>query len=345
MAYLCRSPGRSSAADLSAPPSQPRSNKLAVGVDVGGTKVAAGVVTADGEVLESLRRPTPTADPKSVEDAIVAMVEALASRHPISAVGVGAAGFLDATRSVVLFSPHLAWRNEELGQRLQARLQHPVTVDNDANAAAWAEWRFGAARGEPVVLCVNLGTGIGGAVVSEGKLWHGGFGMAGEFGHMTVVPDGHRCECGNRGCWEQYASGNALVREARELAVANSPLAQDFLGLAGGDVEAITGRLVTRAAADAHPAAMGLLEEVGRWLGAGLATLAAAFDPTMFVIGGGLSEAGDVLLEPARRSFGRNLTGRGFRPLARIVHADLGNDAGFVGAADLARAALNDTSA
>jgi glucokinase len=213
----------------------------------------------------------------------------------------------------------------------------PVVVENDANAAAWAEWRFGAAVAEPVVLCVNLGTGIGGAIVVNGQLWRGGWGMAGEFGHMTVQPDGHRCECGNRGCWEQYASGNALVREARELAAANSPVAQAWLERAEGDASAITGSVLMQAAKGGDPAAVELFEDIGQWLGLGLAGLAAAFDPTVFVIGGGVSEAGELLLEPARRSFSRNLTGRGYRPEAAIVAAQLGNDAGFIGAADLAR--------
>jgi glucokinase len=168
-------------------------------------------------------------------------------------------------------------------------------------------------------------------------LQRGRFGVAGEFGHMQVVPQGRRCECGNRGCWEQYASGNALVREARELAVAGSPVAQSMLERAGGDVTAITGPLISAAAQDGDPAARELLEEVGQWLGAGIANLAAALDPETFVVGGGLSEAGELLLTPARDAFRRSLTGRQFRPEARIVPAALGNSAGLVGAADLAR--------
>jgi glucokinase len=212
-----------------------------------------------------------------------------------------------------------------------------VVVENDANAALWAEWRFGAARGSTHVVCVNLGTGIGGAILVNGALYRGRFGVAGEFGHMQVVPGGLRCECGNRGCWEQYASGNALVRETRELAAAGSPVAQAILERAGGDVDAITGPLVTSVAQDGDPAARELLDEVGQWLGVGIANLAAAFDPETFVVGGGLSEAGELLLAPARDSFRRSLTGRQFRPEARVVAAELGNSAGLVGAADLAR--------
>ena len=312
---------------------------LTVGVDIGGTKVAAGVVTHEGEVLAQVRRETPhrSKSPQVVEDTIVDAVLDLAQNHEIHAVGIGAAGFIDAERANVLFAPHLSWRNEPLREAISSRLRLPVVVENDANAAVWAEWRFGAGRGESHLVCVNLGTGIGGAMIVNGTLHRGRFGVAGEYGHMQVVPDGRRCECGNRGCWEQYASGNVLVREARELAAANSPVAHRIIERAGGDVAAITGPLITEAAQDGDPAARELFEDIGNWLGVGMANLAAALDPGTFVIGGGLSEAGDLLIGPARESFRRSLTGRRYRPEATIVQAQLGNTAGLVGAADLAR--------
>lgn len=314
---------------------------LAIGVDIGGTKIAAGVVDEQGRVIDRARRETPhrSHSPRLVEDAIAEVVAELAGRHDVVAVGIGAAGFVDAEGASVLFAPHLAWRNEPLHQAVQDRVGLPVLVENDANAAAWAEWRFGAARGESHVVCVNLGTGIGGGILIDGQIQRGRFGIAGEFGHMQVVPGGHRCECGNRGCWEQYASGNALAREARELAAAGSPVATGLLERAGGDVAAITGLLVAEAAADGDAEAVELLAEIGTWLGIGLANLAAALDPGLFVIGGGVSEAGALLLEPAQVAFRRSLTGRGYRPEARIVQAGLGNEAGLVGAADLARQA------
>ena len=157
---------------------------------------------------------------------------------------------------------------------------------------------------------------------------------------MQVVPDGHRCECGNRGCWEQYASGNALVREARAMVTARSPIAMDMIARIDGDASRLTGPLVTEAAKAGDRMAVELLTEIGTWLGAGIASLAAAFDPGMFVIGGGVSAAGDLLLEPARQAFSRQLTGRGYRPEASIVVAQLGNDAGLIGAADLARSSV-----
>ena len=310
-----------------------------VGIDIGGTKIAAGVVDGEGRILEQLRTETPhkSKSPKVVEDVITELVLALADRHDVHAVGIGAAGFVDAQRARVLFAPHLSWRNEPLQAALSDRLKLPVIVENDANAAAWAEWRFGAGAGEEHLVMVNLGTGIGGAIVRAGRLERGRYGMAGEFGHMTVVPGGHRCPCGNRGCWEQYSSGNALVREARELAAAESPIAQPLLDRVDGDVTAITGPLVTEAAQAGDACAVELLQEIGQWLGLGLANLAAALDPGRFVIGGGVSAAGELLLGPAREAYRRNLTGRGFRPEATIAEARLGNTAGLIGAADLAR--------
>jgi glucokinase len=312
---------------------------LTVGVDIGGTKVAAGVVDPDGHVLDRGRRETPdrSKSPQVVEDTIADVVLELAERNNVHAVGIGAAGFVDAARASVLFSPHLSWRHEPLRDALNRRLRLPVVVENDANASAWAEYRFGAGRGVDLLVVVNLGTGIGGSVVLHGAVQRGTYGIAGEFGHMQVVPGGHRCECGNRGCWEQYASGNALVREARELAIARSPVAAGLLERVDGDVARINGPLVTEAAKDGDRAAIELFEEVGQWLGVGIANLAAAYDPGCFVVGGGVSEADDLLLGPARDAFRRQLTGRGFRPEARIVRAAMGNEAGLVGAADLAR--------
>lgn len=310
---------------------------LAIGIDIGGTKVAAGVVDPDGRILSAARRSTPGRDPRAVEQVIVELVEELGKGHRIWSVGIGAAGWMDLDGGTVLFSPHLAWRNEPLRANLQQLLRRPVLLANDADAAAWAEWRFGAGQGEDRLVCITLGTGIGGAMVMDGRVERGRFGVAGEFGHQIIVPGGHRCECGNRGCWEQYASGNALGREARILARANSPVAQDLLAAVGGRAEAITGAIVTELALAGDAASRELVEEVGEWLGLGLANLAAALDPGLFVIGGGLCSAGDLLVEPARKAFARNLTGRGFRPAAGIQLAALGPNAGLIGAADLSR--------
>lgn len=310
---------------------------LSVGIDIGGTKVAAGVVDVHGTILAESRRATPGRDPRAVEDVIAELVRELSGDYRIRSVGIGAAGWMDLSNSTVLFSPHLAWRNEPLRRNLEQRLRRRVTLVNDADAAAWAEWRFGAGRTESRLVCITLGTGIGGAMIMDGRVERGRYGVAGEFGHQIIVPQGHRCECGNRGCWEQYASGNALGREGRELAASGSPVAGSIIDAVSGDTSLITGALVTELAISGDRASRELVDDVGQWLGLGLANLAAALDPGTFVVGGGLSVADELLLGPARRAFGRNLTGRGFRPAARIERAALGPAAGLIGAADLSR--------
>ncbi len=310
---------------------------LTIGVDIGGTKVAAGVVDEHGKIIERVRRPTPSASPGRTEQVIAEAVSDLLGRHQVTAVGLGAAGFVDEEGGAVRFAPNLAWRDEPLRQRIQVLIGLPVVVENDANASAWAEVRFGAARGHEHVVFVAVGTGIGAGIVLDGKLYRGRWGMAGEPGHVRVVPGGRLCGCGNRGCWEQYASGNALVAEAREQARQSPAAAARLLQLAGGSPDGITGAQVTRAAREGDPAAIGCFQTVGAWLGQGLADLAAILDPACFVIGGGVSEAGELLAGPARAAFGQRLTGRSYRDQAPIRLAELGADAGLVGAADLAR--------
>jgi glucokinase len=310
---------------------------LTVGVDIGGTKVAAGVVDAQGTILAITHRDTPADDVAQIEDSITAVVRELTGQYEVEAVGVGAAGFIDAQRSTVMFAPNLAWRDEPLQASLQRRLGLSVVIENDANAAAWAEVRFGAGRGAEHVVALTVGTGIGGGIVINGRLLRGQFGAAAEIGHLPMVPDGRRCGCGLRGCWEQYASGRALEREAHEL-VRNSPeTAGELLRLAGGQPERITGEMVSQAALAGDAAALRCFDVVGTWLGRGLAGLAAILDPGLFVIGGGVSAAGEMLRAPASAAFTASLTGNGYRPAAELRTAELGPEAGLIGAADLAR--------
>ncbi len=312
---------------------------LTIGVDVGGTKVAAGVVDEDGTVLARTRRATPpSAGPSDVEDVIAQCVQELRDGREVEAVGIGAAGFIDADRARVLTSPNLpSWRDEPLRDAVQARVGLPVVVENDANAAAWAEHRFGAGTGEPDLVVVTVGTGIGGGIVLGGQLYRGRFGIGAEFGHVQVVPGGRRCGCGQRGCWEQYCSGRALLREAREIADVRRVYGARLRELGDGRPEGIEAREVTRAAQEGDPAAVECFEVIGSWLGQGLADLAAVLDPGAFVVGGGVGEVGELLLAPARRVLAERLTGTGQRPLADVRAAALGNEAGLVGAADLAR--------
>ncbi len=310
---------------------------LAIGVDVGGTKVAAGLVDEDGTVLARTRRPTPAGSAEQVAEVIAAVVAELRQGADVVAVGLGAAGFVDASRARVLYAANLSWRDEPLRDEVARRTGLPVVVENDANTAAWAESRFGAASGEPDVVAVTVGTGIGGGIVLDGRLYRGGYGGAAEFGHLQVVPGGRRCGCGQRGCWEQYCSGRALLREAREIADVRPAFGARLLALGGGRPEGLTALDVTRAAQEGDPAARECFAVLGGWLGQGMADLAAVLDPGVFVVGGGVADAGELLLEPARRTYAERLTGSGHRPVAEIRAARLGNDAGLVGAADLAR--------
>jgi glucokinase len=310
---------------------------LAIGIDIGGTKVAAGVVDEYGKVLATARRRTPSTDPGHISDVVVEIVAQLRAGHDVTAIGIGAAGFVDSARATVRFAPNLIWRDYPIREDLAGRLDLPIIVENDANAAAWGEFRFGAGDRQEDCVVLTIGTGIGCGLIHGGELYRGRFGMAGEPGHMRVVPGGRLCGCGNRGCLEQYCSGTALVRAARELASERPADASRLLELAGGDLAAVDGPVVTKAAQEGDPAAVDCFDEIGRWLGQGLADISALLDPGRYVIGGGVAEAGELLLAAGRETYSAVITGRGYRPLAEVVAASLGEKAGLIGAADLAR--------
>jgi glucokinase len=311
---------------------------LTLGVDIGGTKVLGGVVDEDGQVLAQTRRETPADDVGGTLDRIVDVITELSARYEVDAVGIGAAGWIDAKRSTVLYAPNLAWRNEPLREEVARHVPVPVVVENDANVAAWAEFQFGAAADatESMVM-FTIGTGIGGALIIGGELVRGAHGIAGELGHVNAVPDGHPCGCGRKGCIEQYASGKALIRFARATAEQDPDQAAGLLALAGGDPAAITGPMVTTAARSGDPAALDAFREVGHWLALALSDLVQIIDPQVLVVGGGVIDAGDLLLGPTRAAFPQILAQRGRLPIGEIRGALLGNMAGVVGAADLAR--------
>jgi glucokinase len=308
---------------------------LTIGVDVGGTKVAAGVVDDHGAILERVREASPSDDADALRAVIERAVAALREHHEVTAVGVGAAGFVSSSRRDVLFAPNLKWGEEPVSDVLEASLRLPVVVENDGNAAAWAERRFGAGQGVPDQLMVALGTGVGGGLVLEDRLYRGGHGVAAEIGHLNLYPGGRPCKCGRTGCLEQYASGTALQGDARRAAAAGE--APGLLEAAGGDPEAVTGALVTRLARAGDADALRLFAQLADWLGTGIASLVAVLDPRLVLIGGGVSEAGEILLGPLADVVDRELTGRGHRPGPELRTAALGNDAGLIGAADLAR--------
>jgi glucokinase len=309
-----------------------------IGIDVGGTKVLGGVVDASGEILLEARRETPREGGRALTAAIADVARELMDAYSVESIGISAAGFVSSDRKTMLAAPNIAgWNGVDLDAELTALIGLPVVIENDANAAAWGEAAFGAGRGHGHLLIVTVGTGIGGGMVVNGNLYRGGFGTAAEIGHMRVVPEGHLCGCGARGCFEQYASGSALMRHAREAISATPELARNLLALGDGTVYGLTGKHVTEAAHAGDAVALAAFNTTAQYLGAGIAALSVILDPTRIVIGGGVVDAGEILLEPTRQSLIRHMPFAGKHPYPDIVPAELGNKAGLVGVANLAR--------
>lgn len=311
-----------------------------VGLDIGGTKILGARVDDAGRILARAKRDTPSQDTDAIIAAAADVATELSGAGDVDAVGVACAGFLNRDRSRVMFAPNLPWRDEPLKARLQALMSTPVVLENDANAATWGEFVHGRAAEADNLVFLTIGTGVGGGVVIDGTLLRGGFGMGAELGHMRVVPGGRLCGCGAHGCLERYASGTALERAAQDLVRSGAPDAAGLAARCGGDPARLTGRDVTAAALDGDPASVALLAELGRWLGEGAASLAAIFDPSMILIGGGVSQAGPLLMDPVVRAFEDNISGAAFRPRPEVLVATLLDDAGCVGAAALARDAV-----
>jgi len=309
-----------------------------IGVDVGGTKVLGGVVDESGTVVKTARRDTPREGGSALTQAIVDVAKELMAEFTIDSVGVSAAGFVSSDRKTMLATPNIAgWNGVDLDYQLTSLIGLPVVIENDANAAAWGEARFGAGRGKRHMLMLTVGTGIGGGIVVNGELYRGAFGTAAEIGHIRVVPEGHLCGCGARGCFEQYGSGNALMRHAREAIAASPDIARNLLSRGDGTLEGLTGKAITDAARDGDAVALAAFNTTAQWLGAGIASLAVVLDPECVVIGGGVIDAGEILLKPTREALERSMPFAGKHPYPEIIGAQLGNEAGLVGVADLAR--------
>jgi glucokinase len=328
---------------------------VTLGIDVGGTKILGLAVDGSGDVLAEAKAPTPRLLPPpstggAGADTVIETIALVAERlldaldagqattnaASVSAVGVGVAGMVDAS-GTLRFSPNLpGGEGLDVRGRLSTRLAgRRVVVDNDATCAMIGEWVYGAAAGATDAVVVTLGTGIGGGLVVNNRVARGALGYAGEIGHMVVDPSGPNCPCGKRGCWERFASGTGLGRLAREAAHAGR--LDEVLRRAGGDPEAVRAEDVTAAAAAGDAGARAVLEELGWWLALGLANLANILDPSVFVLGGGLVDAVDLVIEPVRSAFDDLVEGRRGRPEVMICLASLGERAGAVGAGVLAR--------
>lgn len=324
-------------------PAQFAESRLAIGLDVGGTKIAGAVVTGCGHITDRLAVPTPTTPNQAVVAALLDLIVRLRQRNPgVAAVGVGAAGIVEWPQGYIRWAPNNSYHDLPLKDLLADATGLPTVVDNDANAATWAEARLGLGATCDNLGFLTVGTGVGGGLLLGGQLYRGRSGLATELGHMIVSPGGELCGCGNRGCLEALASGTALERLGRS-AVAADPASQ--LGrLCGGDPSGITGHLILEAAQLGDAQACSFFEQVGYWLGVGIASLTSIFELELVVIGGGLVETGDLLLDPARASLDTFAFSPEYRPIPPIQPGTFGSDAGVVGAAHLALASAESGS-
>jgi len=320
--------------------SQSPRQEYIVGVDLGGTNIVVGAMPLDGSRTHGVRSLPTHADlgadrvveriGQMIDDVIAATAaETGATRRQFIGVGIGSPGPLDRERGIVIVTPNLGWRDFPVRDRVSKRVGLPATLDNDANCATVGEWWRGAAIGARNVVGMTIGTGIGGGLILEGKLYHGASDVAGEVGHTTIDPTGRRCKCGNYGCLEAYASGPAIAERAREaLAGGEASLLREMIG---DDLARITARTVYDAATRGDPLAVEVVRETARFLGTGVANLLNIFNPDVVVLAGGVAAAGDALFEPLRAEVRR----RAFRPAVdacRIVGGTLEGTAGVVGA-------------
>ena len=317
-----------------------------IGVDLGGTNIAAGAMPTDG-TREIGMRMAPTHSEEGAEavvDRIARMIEDViaqtqaetgADRSDFLGVGIGSPGPLDRARGIVIVSPNLAWRNFPLRDEVSKRVSLPAALDNDANCATLGEWWCGAAKGGRNVVGITIGTGIGGGLIFDGKLYHGSSDGAGEIGHTTIDPTGRRCKCGNYGCLEAYASGPAIAERAREeLEVDGDSI---LLEMVEGDASRITAQIVFEASKRGDVVATQVVRDTAHFLGVGVSNLINVLNPDIVVIAGGVTQAGDLLFDPLRAEIKR----RAFKSLVdacRVVPGALPLSAGVVGAVAIFRA-------
>jgi len=315
-------------------PAVTQATPSAVGIDVGGTKIAAGVVTADGRILRALSVPTPQ-DQDHFVQRLLGIITDLRSHYPeVTAVGVGAAGMVDWPSGHIRWAPNNSYQDLPLQQLLAQGTGLPAVVENDSNAAAWAEATVGAGTGLSNIIALTIGTGIGAGIILNGELQRGENGIAGEAGHLIVNPlSGELCGCGAIGCLEAMASGTALGRAGRQAAAADPA---GTLARLAGAASKVTGETVHQAARSGDPTARQLFDQLGYWLGIGIASLVNIFDPQLVILGGGLITTGDLLLTPTQASFEQSVFARPHRQIPPLAPAQLGTDAGLIGAALLA---------
>ena len=311
---------------------------LTVGIDIGGTKVLGGVVNNKGEVLESIRKDTPKSGGQDLINVVIEIVKSLQLNHKIVGIGVSNAGIVSSDRRTIVAAGNISnWNNISLADALQAEFDLPAVVENDANAAIWAEYKFGNAQGLNPVMFFIIGTGMGGGLIIDGKLYRGANGIGAEFGHMMVKLDGEKCGCGAIGCIETYASGSALMRYAHEGINADPQAGKTLLQFGDGSLAGFTGKDLTKAAQAGNPIALSAFAKQSDWVGSAIASYTMLLDPEAIVIGGGVIDAGDLFLNPAIAAAQKYMPFAGKHPLPKIIAAKFANEAGLIGAADLVR--------
>lgn len=312
---------------------------LTVGIDIGGTKVLGGVVDTNGNILGSFRKDTPKSGGLDLINVIIDVIKELQKSHEITGIGVSTAGIVSSDRKTVIAAGNIAnWNNVSLADALIKEFDLPAVVENDANAAIWAEYKFGNAKGLNPVMFFIIGTGMGGGLIIDGKLYRGAHGIGAEFGHMMVKLDGEKCGCGAIGCIETYASGSALMRYAHEEISANPEAGKTLLAFGDGSLNGFTGQALNKAAQSGNSLALTAFNKQADWVGSAIASYTLLLDPEAIIIGGGVIDAGDIFLKPAIAAAEKYMPFAGKHPLPKIIAAKFGNDAGLVGAADLVRA-------
>jgi len=314
------------------------SSALTIGIDIGGTKVLGGVVDSTGKIIDSARRATPASGGKELIATIIDLIKEFQAKHEIAGIGISVAALILKDQGTIAGAPNIANLSQlNFVSEISKVFNLPVIAENDANAAMWAEFKFGNAHGLNPVIFFIIGTGMGGGLVIDGKLFRGANGIGAEFGHMIVQQNGVLCGCGTRGCIEQYASGSALMRYAKEGITANPDSGKGILALAGGSVAGLTGAILTKAALTGDELAIAAFKQQADWLGCACASFSLILNPAAIVIGGGVVDAGELFLAPVREAMDRYMPFAGTHTPPKIIAAKFGNDAGLIGAADLVR--------
>jgi len=317
---------------------QIQSSALTIGIDIGGTKVLGGVVDSAGKVIDSARRVTPIAGGLELIKTVIDLIKEFQHKHDVAGVGISVAALISSDQGTIVGAPNIANLSElNFVNEIKREINLPVIAENDANAAMWAEYKFGNAKDLNPVMFFIIGTGMGGGLVIDGKLFRGAHGIGAEFGHMIVQPQGLKCGCGTQGCIEQYASGTALMRYAKEAIESDPQKGKKLLELAGGNLSELTGAILTGAAKNGDEIAIAAFNKQADWLGAACASYALLLDPQAIVVGGGVVDAGELFLEPVRKAMFSYMPFGQSHPLPKIIAAKFGNDAGLIGAADLVR--------